>query len=647
MQRTPSFRSHVRALALASIVTSPSALHAQTAAPLGARSPAALGPVDVRFAVIGDYGVDSVSAANVGQLVAALAPHFVITTGDNNYRSGAQTTIDLHIGQYYAPWIHPYVGTYPSSGRENRFFPSLGNHDWGTPGAAPYLAYFTLPGNERYYDFRRGPVHLFAVDSDPHEPDGISANSVQAQWLQSALAASNAPFKFVYFHHPPFSSALHGNTWALQWPFRAWGADAVLAGHDHDYERILLGGFPYFVNGLGGNTTYDFRPLLVGGSEARFNAEFGAMLVEADDAVCTFRFLDFLGTVIDECSIRSAPLDEPEFELVAAGAPWRFKDDGSNQGTAWRAPAFDDSAWASGMAQLGYGDGDEATVIQGGPSTDRFVTSYFRRTFQVSSPAGFRVLRLELLRDDGAAVYVNGVEVVRDNLAANASSSTYALSTASSDENSWHPYDVPASVLVPGTNTLAVEVHQVSATSSDVSFDLRLAGVSRGQPLVPRGALWRYKDDGVDPGQDWKATNYDDSAWSSGPAQLGYGEGDEQTTTSFGPNPLARPITTWFRGTFQVANPAAFDALRLELLRDDAAVVWVNGKEALRSNLNRASAASTTAGYSVEGPDEGAYLTTLLDPRLFVAGTNVVAVEVHQFDAASDDLSFDLALYGL
>ncbi|MBI5363062.1 MAG: metallophosphoesterase [Planctomycetes bacterium] len=615
--------------------------------PVGAHLPATLQPRNARFAVIGDYGVNTANAANVGLLVDAFTPDWVITVGDNNYSAGEQATIDVNIGQYYANWIHPYVGGYASVARRNRFFPSLGNHDWGTPGAAPYLAYFTLPGNERYYDFRKGAVHCFALDSDPHEPDGISASSTQALWLQSALAASNAPFKIVYFHHPPFSSAVHGSTWDLQWPFRAWGADAVLSGHDHDYERLIVDGFPYIVNGLGGNTMYTFRPLLVGGSEARFNTEFGAMLVDADDALCTFRFLDIAGTVIDECSIRATPLDEPDTLLLGAGSTWKYVDDGSNQGTAWRLPGFDDTAWASGPAQLGYGDGDETTVIQGGPAANHFVTSYFRRTFQVATPADFRVLRLELLRDDGAAVFLNGQEIVRDNLAANATYSTYATATSNTDENLWHPYDVSPAWLFAGANTLAVEVHQVSATSSDVSFDARLTGFLKGTELVARGSTWKVLDTGVDPGATWASAAFDDSLWTSGPAQLGYGEGDEQTVVSFGPNPLARPITTWFRRTFQAANPAAFAGLRLELLRDDGAVVWINGKEAYRSNLVRASNSATTAGYDLAAPDENAFATTLLDPRLLLPGANVIAVELHQFSAASDDLSFDLALLGL
>src|SRR6476646_6199368 len=105
--------------------------------------------------------------------------------------------------------------------------------------------------------------------------------------------------------------------------------------------------------------------------------------------------------------------------LVPAGSVWKYRDDGSDQGTAWRAVAFDDAAWASGPAQLGYGDGDEATLVGfGGNPSAKYVTTYFRRTFSVSNPASVASLHLRLLRDDGAVVYVNGAEVFRSNMPA-------------------------------------------------------------------------------------------------------------------------------------------------------------------------------------------------------------------------------------
>lgn len=252
----------------------------------------------IRFAVIGDYGLEGEMEAEVAALVLSWDPDFIITTGDNNYPDGAAETIDQNIGQYYSDFISPYIGAYGQGAPFNRFFPSLGNHDWDSEGAQPYLDYFTLPGNERYYDFVWGSVHFFAIDSDLREPDGVTSDSDQAAWLQTALAASKAPWKIVYMHHLPFSSAIHGSTDRMQWPYEAWGATAVLAGHDHTYERIERDGFPYFVNGLGGNGIYSFwEP--VEGSQARYNGDHGAMLVDASSEAITFQFISRTGEVID------------------------------------------------------------------------------------------------------------------------------------------------------------------------------------------------------------------------------------------------------------------------------------------------------------------------------------------------------------
>lgn len=258
-------------------------------------------PSSVHFAVIGDYGADNTNEAAVATLVKSKNPNFIITTGDNNYFYGETATIDQNIGKYYHEYIYPYTGTYGAGSQgTNRFFPALGNHDWAsTTGANPYLAYFTLPGNERYYEFGRGPVHFFVLDSDPHEPDGTSDTSTQAVWLQSRLAAASEPWKVVYMHHPPYSSSsVHGSTPYMQWDFKGWGADVVLAGHDHTYERLDVGAFPYFVNGLGGQTLYTFGTP-VPGSQVRYSAQYGAMLVDATATQITFQFIGVDGTVVD------------------------------------------------------------------------------------------------------------------------------------------------------------------------------------------------------------------------------------------------------------------------------------------------------------------------------------------------------------
>lgn len=257
----------------------------------------------LRFAVIGDYGFAGQAELDVSNLVKGWNPDLVITTGDNNYDYGAASTIDANIGQYYHQFISPYTGSYGAGDSVNRFFPSLGNHDWLAAGAAPYLAYFTLPGNERYYDFAKGPVHFFVVDSDSSEPDGYRDTSTQAIWLENALAAAPEPWKIVYFHHPPYSSGTrHGSTLYMRWPFRQWGASVVMAGHEHDYERLVEDSLTYFVNGLGGKSLYSFGTPLAG-SVIRYGTDYGAMLVDANAATIMFKFITRTGLLIDSSAL--------------------------------------------------------------------------------------------------------------------------------------------------------------------------------------------------------------------------------------------------------------------------------------------------------------------------------------------------------
>jgi hypothetical protein len=260
-------------------------------------------PASVTFAVMGDYGQAGPSAGQVAALIDGWDVDFITTTGDNNYPSGSAETIDANIGQYYHEYIGNYVGSYGEGAAENRFFPSLGNHDLDTDNGQPYYDYFTLPANERYYDVVSGPVHIFMLNTDTREPDGVGRSSVQAQWLQSALAASTAEWQVVIAHHPPFSSGLHGPTDYIEWPFGEWGADVMIAGHDHLYERLEVEGFPYFITGLGGSeAVYDFVNIYPG-SLVRYNAMHGAIRVEATADWINFQFTNVDGEVIDNYTI--------------------------------------------------------------------------------------------------------------------------------------------------------------------------------------------------------------------------------------------------------------------------------------------------------------------------------------------------------
>ena len=200
----------------------------------------------------------------------------------------------------------------------------------------------------------------------------------------------------------------------------------------------------------------------------------------------------------------------------------------------------------------------------------------------------------------------------------------------------------------PGNHVLtAVVTDNGGATNISVPINI-VVNRSGGLPvtLVPFGSVWRYLDNGSDQGTAWAGTNFNDNAWFGGPAELGYGDGDESTLVGFGPDANNKYVTTYFRHSF--TNAAVFSSVTLNLVRDDGAVVYLNGVEVFRSNMpggviNYLTFASAT----VNAPQESQAFSTAVNPVLLRRGKNVLAVEVHQRDTASSDISFNLELTGL
>ncbi|MDG2123549.1 MAG: CotH kinase family protein, partial [Verrucomicrobiales bacterium] len=171
--------------------------------------------------------------------------------------------------------------------------------------------------------------------------------------------------------------------------------------------------------------------------------------------------------------------------IIEGGEEWRYLDDGSDQGTGWKEPGFNDDGWKQGTAPLGYGNGPTTEVLYG-PNPDngdndgsnKYVTTYFRKQIEIEGADGLDTLRVELMRDDGAVVYVNGAEAMRPNMGGGViTASTLANGVVGgADESTFFSQDIDAGLLVEGTNTVAVEIHQAGRTSSDISFDLKLIG---------------------------------------------------------------------------------------------------------------------------------------------------------------------------
>jgi tartrate-resistant acid phosphatase type 5 len=325
---------------------------ASSAARPSGKAPAAAAQAydEITFAVIGDFGSGDANEQDVANLVKSWCLDFIITVGDNNYPCGEAATLAANVDRYYGGYVGKSLDT-------NRFFPTLGNHDYGLSCAGkgcakssecavknpndpcagkdlatpqPYLDYFKLPGpNGRYYQFtnagsskKKSPVEFFALNSDCNEPDGITSGSVQGQWLKARLAASTARWKIVYFHNPPYSSGAHRPTPEMQWPFREWGATAVITGHEHSYERIYKsdmdgkGGLPYIINGSGGVGLRPFPTdpsMKDADSKCRNDTDHGALKVVADSDSISFEFVSAtnMGQKLDNCSISAKPGAKP------------------------------------------------------------------------------------------------------------------------------------------------------------------------------------------------------------------------------------------------------------------------------------------------------------------------------------------------
>jgi hypothetical protein len=334
-------------------------------------------------------------------------------------------------------------------------------------------------------------------------------------------------------------------------------------------------------------------------------------------------------------------------ELVTYESEWRYLDDGTDQGSSWSGVDFDDSSWSIGDGQLGYGEGDENTVISyGANSNNKHVTTYFRREFYLRDPDSVNSMVIGLVRNDACAVYLNGNEVFRDgNLNDDASYST--LSFTDLLEEDYRIYvAVPISFIRDGVNVISTEVHKSSRSSANFSFDLNVTAIIPPfTRIVSSGESWSYLDNGTYPGKDWGSLNYDDLSWKIAQSPLGYDEDSVVGDVGFGDNPDNKHTTTYFRKTFKFMGASEIVSSKIRIRKDDGVAVYLNGTEIVRDNLSTDANTSTFADSVIEGDDELQVKEYMVDSSLLLDGENVLSVEVHQANATSSDLFFDAEFF--
>jgi len=229
----------------------------------------------------GDIGECGLNGAGLtANLLARFPGATFFTAGDNSYQTGTP--------QQYLNCFNPTWGRY-----KERLHPAAGNHDWATPGAQGYFNYFgAAAGNpgEGWYSFDLNGWHIVVLDSQCSQVKGCQAGSPQEKWLKADLAAHPALCSLAIWHHPRFSSGSHGNnpvTQAFWNDLYAAGAEIVINGHDHDYERFDLQdpnanpdaahGIRQFVVGTGGALLVDLPGKLVANSQKFITGEYGVI----------------------------------------------------------------------------------------------------------------------------------------------------------------------------------------------------------------------------------------------------------------------------------------------------------------------------------------------------------------------------------
>lgn len=335
---------------------------------------------------------------------------------------------------------------------------------------------------------------------------------------------------------------------------------------------------------------------------------------------------------------------------IKKGASWKYNDAGTDlSGTTWTAKNYaDDANWAFGNAKVGYKVSSLGTAFD---TLNKRTTYYLRNTFKANDLGQFDSLVVFAHVNDGAVFYINGTEVKRVNMPNGAVN--YATLASSEISGAgvarYTRFVIPNTFTSNDTNSIAVELHGASAAAVDLSFDFEISGkLPKPQATnfpITKSSVWSAFDQGKDLGTAWRNLNYEVGNWVHGAGVLGYGD-PVTTLLSFGDESNNKYPTTYFRKQFNIVNlvDLSADSVALNMRVDDAAVVFINGTEVKRVNFSKDSVI-TYKTYSGRGPaSETTYYPYKVAKSVFVQGLNVIAVEVHQDDQFSSDVTFDLEL---
>ena len=394
-------------------------------------------------------------------------------------------------------------------------------------------------------------------------------------------------------------------------------------------DRVIstVGGTTATLDDIGSDATYFVRAI-----DARGNASASTAGVAASEA----------------------PVEPASTTLVPSGADWSYVYDQSGPSGDWLTAAYDDSAWQTGTAPLGWGQSVLGTALST-TASPKPLASFYRHEFVVEDASTIESVTLTTRADDGIVLYVNGIEVGRTNVDTGAVGvGTYANAAVSASTALANPVTVtvPGYLFATGTNVITASVHSNYRSTPSHSFDLQAVATIGTQPAepepavdasaVPVDATWAYSYSSDAIPADWAAAAFDDSTWTTGTGVFGWGHGDIVTALDTSLSP--RPITSYYRHEVSF-DTIDFAALTVTTRADDGIVVYVNGVEVARRNLDPGTVTQGTYANAAVSASTVASNPFVFDvpAAALHEGTNVIAVEVHSNYRSTPSHSFALS----
>jgi hypothetical protein len=525
-------------------------------------------------------------------------PDIYLHMGDMAYNDGTTQEFD---DNFFAP--------YETILRNTVVWPTLGNHEGHSSDSdtetGPYYEAYVLPtdgaagglasGTEAYYSFDWASVHFIVLDSHDSPRD---VGGAMLRWLEMDLSATDQPWVIAFWHHPPYSKGSHDSDTETQLVemrenalpiLEAAGVDLVLCGHSHLYERSYLIHGAYDTPTTSAGHILDMGDGAIEGDGAYTKTADGTLYVVAGHG----------GTSV------SGTGGHPVMHFTEV-------ENGSC--------LVDVAGEALTLRNIRY-DGEE---------TDH-VTLVKSNGLVLLAPVGGETF---LAGSDVDVTWVSGPGTAAVKLEYSLDGgTTWNLITDSTENDGLFVWTTPRRTTLEGRVRISDVADESDTSASPANFELSDRAEST---LVPFGSVWEYHDRGVNQGDAWTTTY---GEWSSGPAQLGYGDGDEATVLRDDDPNIP---TVYFRNQVdldQVPNAATVDALF-----DDGVAVWINGERVLAENMDDGFGFGAWASAQ---SDDNQRITKELDlstTNPFTVGPNIVAAMVKQADETSSDLSFDLQL---